>query len=154
MKTLAQSMRGVHGNHNTETDRRSLIIFTFECLALLGILELQPWSGKISVRISKGLVLWSAVLCGISVERSSRSKDISASWSSEFAPFINQTPTFPAKLLNMCCCEGLIDLSQCSEQCKESYERSDPTIEIEENKACAITQSLVMLVFVRNLCWT
>lgn len=79
MKTLAQSIQGVHGNHNTEIDHRSLIIFTFECLALLGILELRPWGGKSSVKISKGFILQSAVLCGISVEHSPGSKELSAS---------------------------------------------------------------------------
>lgn len=68
MKTLAQSIQGVHRNHNTEIARGSPIIFTFERLALLGIRELQPWGGKTSVKIIKGLTLQSAVLCGISVE--------------------------------------------------------------------------------------
>lgn len=153
MKTLAQSIQGVHRNHNTEIDRGSLIIFTFERLALLGIRELQPWGGKTSVKIIKGLILQSAVLCGISVEHWPRSKGLSSSWSCEFSPFINQTMTFPAKLLSRCCCEGLIHFSQCSEQCKESYERSNPAIETDEIKAWAITQSLVTLVFVRNLRW-
>lgn len=58
----------------------------------------------------KGLLLGSAVLRGISAH-SPRSKGLSAFCSCEFAPLMNQSPNYPAKLRASCCCGGLIAFS-------------------------------------------